>query len=321
MLEALALWFPEKELAALKSEILESPADGQCEIKALYSAISPGTERLIFCGQIPVSQYETMRCLHMGGRFPFPVKYGYSLVGKVENGPEHLRGKTVHVMHPHQNRCVVKSRDVFPVPDEVPSERATLASNMETAVNAVWDARILAGERVIVVGFGIVGSLIARLASFFPGCEIVVAERDAGKRELASQLGFSVSGGGDENGFDLAFHCSASDAGLQTAIDAVGFEGRVVETSWYGSGRVTVDLGGDFHSKRKILISSQVSSIPGARRMQWDFKRRKNLVFELLKRPEFDEHITEQLPFESLPQAYPAIRDNPTDGLARLVAY
>jgi threonine dehydrogenase-like Zn-dependent dehydrogenase len=323
MSEASALWFQAQEQAVIRSEALPEATEGWCEIRTQFSALSPGTERLVYTARVPPELAEAMRCPYMGGAFPFPVKYGYSLVGTVNAGPADWLGRAVHVLHPHQDRCVVRCEDVYALPPDVPPERATLASNLETAVNVLWDAQVALGERVLVVGFGIVGSLVARLLSIIPGVQLEVVDAAPAKQRTAAEMGFRSSSSVDAlaPSFDLAIHASASSEGLQVALDHVGFEGRVVELSWYGTRPVTVQLGGTFHNQRKRIISSQVSTIAPAQRPRWDNRRRKALVFDLLRRPEFDAHITHRVAFSDLPQVFQRLAHPPTEGLAYLVDY
>lgn len=322
MPEASALWFQAQEEAVIRPEPLPEVADGWCEIRTYFSALSPGTERLVYTARVPPGLAEDMRCPYMGGAFPFPVKYGYSLVGVVSAGPTDWQGRTVHVLHPHQDRCVVRCEDVYALPPDVPPDRATLASNLETAVNVLWDAQVALGERVLVVGFGIVGSLVARLLSLIPGVQLDVIDAAPAKRQLASEMGFSSPEiEALTPSYDLAIHASASSEGLQTALDHVGFEGRVVELSWYGTRPVSVQLGGTFHNQRKRIISSQVATIAPAQRPRWDNQRRKALVFDLLRRPEFDAHITHRVAFKDLPHVFQQLAQAPTEGLAYLVDY
>jgi threonine dehydrogenase-like Zn-dependent dehydrogenase len=322
MTEASALWFQAREKASIVPEPLPEVGDGWCEIRTHYSALSPGTERLVYKAQVPPELADAMRCPYMGGAFPFPVKYGYSLVGMVSAGPATLLGQAVHVLHPHQDCCLVRCEDIYVLPPNVPLRRATLASNLETAVNVLWDAQVCLGERVLVVGFGIVGSLVARLLSFIPGVQLEVVDTAPAKQRLASNMGFRTTRVNDlEPSFDLAIHASASSEGLQVALDAVGFEGRIVDLSWYGTQPVTIQLGGTFHHQRKRIISSQVSTIAPAQRPRWDNRRRKDLVFELLRRSEFDAHLTHTVAFEALPQLFQHLSRPPTEGLAYLVEY
>lgn len=320
--ETKALWFTQRSTAVVKKEVLNPPKKKECLVKTLFSAVSPGTERLVFTGKVPLSLYPQMRCPYMEGSFHFPLKYGYSLVGQIIQGPQARIGDLVHILHPHQNFCVVRLEDTYPVPDPVPPERATLASNLETAVTALWDSKIRLGERVLIVGFGIIGSLVARLVRFFLGTEGIVVETNQHKRELARSMGFTVSGWKSlDKTFDLAFHASGTEEGLRLAIESLGPEGRVVELSWYGTTEVTLSLGESFHAQRKKIVSSQVSSIPSELKSRWDQNRRKSLVFSLLQRSEFDQHITHSLNFSKLPQLFKELEKKPTPGLGYLVKY
>jgi threonine dehydrogenase-like Zn-dependent dehydrogenase len=257
----------------------------------------------------------------MGGRFPFPVKYGYSLVGEVTQGPTELRGRTVHVLHPHQDYAVVRCADVRPLPAGVPPARATLASNLETAVTAVWDSEVAVGERVLVVGFGVVGSLVARVLALGPAVELEISEKRPERRRLAESLGFRTSEAKTSDAYDLAFDTSGAAAGLQAAIDRVGVEGRVVAVSWYGATPARLDLGGSFHSRRKRIIGSQVGRIPGPMRARWDAPRRTELVLRLLERPELDLHLGPAVSFAELPKTYGTLIGRSLEGLSPLIIY
>jgi threonine dehydrogenase-like Zn-dependent dehydrogenase len=322
MIRARALWLAAEGRAALRTEEIAYPGgDDWCVVRALFSALSPGTERVVAEGRVPASLRQEMRCPYMGGRFPFPVKYGYSLVGEVVQGPEGLRGGLVHVLHPHQDVCVVRTADVRPLPPGVPPERATLTSNLETAVTAVWDSGVALGERVLVVGFGIVGSLIARVLSLGPAVDLEIAETRPARRALAERLGFRTSGRGETEPFDVAFDASGAAAGLQAAIDRVGVEGRVVAVSWLGEGPAGLELGGAFHSRRKRIVGSQVSRIPGPMQPRWDAARRTGLVFRLLERPEFGLHVGPAVAFTELPKVYGRLIGRSPQGLSPLVIY
>jgi len=322
MREACAFWIEDICQGAILDEELSPVKDEWCEIETLFSAVSPGTERLIFSGLVPEDLYEAMRCPYMDGNFPAPVKYGYSLVGRVVDDSNGMSGQVVHMLHPHQDRAVVRMEDTFIVPAGIPAERATLASNLETAVNAVWDSQVTVGERALVVGFGIVGSLVARVLSTIPGVEVKIVDTNPKKVGLAEKMGFSsstaIEGVSD---FDLAFHASGAGEGLQTAIDAVGFEGRIIELSWYGIKPVSLKLGRTFHRLRKRIISSQVSHLPSQMKPRWDPLRRKNLVFSLLKDEQYDSHITNAVPFTGLPGFFDDLGDYRINGLSYLVEY
>ncbi len=321
MIEARAFWLTGRGRGALKAEEVSYAGGEWCVVRALFSAVSPGTERLVAMGRVPVGLHGEMRGPYMGGRFPFPVKYGYSLVGEVVQGPTELRGRIVHVLHPHQDFCVVRSRDVRPLPADVPAARATLASNVETAVTAAWDSGLAVGERALVVGFGVIGSLIARVLSLGPAVDLTVVEARPDRRRLAESLGFRTAETALKGHYDVAFDTSGAAAGLRTAIESVGLEGRVVTASWFGIGPVPLDLGGSFHSRRKRIIASQVSHIPARLGPRWDTARRTELVFRLLARPEFDLHVGPAVAFTELAKTYRTLIGRTFQGLSPLIIY
>lgn len=315
-----ALWHDSSEHSALKQVGMETPLGKQLQVKSLYSLISTGTERLVAKGQVPETAAKAMKVPFMKGDFSFPVKYGYSLVGEVINdGP--MVGRKVHLLHPHQEIVVVDQADIFVIPENVPAKRATLASNLETAVNAVWDGGVSVGDRVMVAGFGMIGSLVARLIKMVPGVDLKVLEKDENKRFLGKQMGFDMVDNFDPAYFDIAINTTASGNALQLCIESVGQEGRVVELSWYGTREVTLKLGADFHYQRKQIISSQVSHIPSDRISRWDYRRRKEVVFKLLQTEEFDNHITNVIPFEETPAFFNQLRNNEFDGLGCCIEY
>ncbi len=320
MSSPLALWHLSARKSALQAAQNYLSHEGYCTVRALYSLVSTGTERRVALGQVPATLYADMQVPHMEGSFDFPVKYGYSLVGTIEEGPETLIGKTVHLLHPHQEWCTVPVDDVFVVPDGIPPLRAILASNLETALNAVWDAQVSAGDRVLVVGFGIIGSLTARLLRAMPAVQVSIAELHPARQQFAQQMGFTLADP-NEKAYDLAFHTSASSTGLQQCVDAVGFEGKVIEMSWYGDQPVTVHLGGTFHSQRKQIISAQVSYLPANRQSRWTYQRRKAVVFALLQDAAFDQHITDTIDFKQLPALFDQIRQGDLSALCWGVAY
>jgi len=270
-----ALWYVGAGRAELRPEHAAEPAASEVRVRALFGAISRGTERLVFQGRVPPSQYQRMRAPQMGGVFPFPAKYGYAAVGRVEQGPPALQGQIVFALHPHQSVFTVAAEAAVPVPRQVPPARAVLAANMETALNAVWDARPGPADRIVVVGGGVVGLLAARLCARIPGAEVTVVDVAPARAELARALGarFAAPQTAPE-GCDLVFHASATPAGLATALAIAGDEATIVEMSWYGEGDVAVPLGEAFHSRRLKLISSQVGEIAPSHRPRWTRSRR-----------------------------------------------
>lgn len=317
---ALSLWHDSPTISSLKSELLNLPADGQLVIKSLYSLISSGTERLVATGMVPSDSFEKMSVPYMKGSFSFPVKYGYSLVGQVVNEGKY-KGEFVHLLHPHQEECLVSAEDIYIFSKAIPPKRATLASNLETALNAVWDSKVSMGDKVLVAGFGMIGGLVARLLSFIPAVEVVILEVDEHRIQLGKKMGFEVVDRVQTKDFDISFNTTANETALQHCIESVGKEGVIVELSWYGEKKVTLDLGASFHHDRKKIMSSQVSSLPQDRLSRWDFKRRKDIVFDLLKNDIFDHHITDEITLMEAPDFFSTLRNNKFKGLACTIKY
>lgn len=313
-----ALFHLNEQDSRLKNLDLPPLLQGQVLLRSLYSMVSLGTERLVATGQVPASTWPYMEVPYQDGDFSFPIKYGYSLVARVEKGPIQLLGKEVHLMHPHQDICIVAEEAVFPLPGDVPPARATLASNMETAVNAIWDARLKPGSRVLIVGFGMIGALLAGCLRKEPGREFFVLETDPRRKKLAESLGLKCLS--EENQFDIVFHTSATASGLQSAIDLAGFEGKVIELSWYGERSVELNLGASFHHQRKVIQSSQVSHIP-THVPEMDFRKRKEIVFEILQDAWFDGLLEEAIPFEKLPDFFGKLRRQKLSGVSGLIRY
>lgn len=299
---ALACWLAEPGRAELRAEPLPALADGQVQVRSLHSAISRGTETLVFRGAVPASEWQRMRAPFQAGSFPAPVKYGYSNVGVVEQGPDSLRGRPVFCLFPHQTHYVVPAEAVHVLPPGVPPARAVLAANLETAVNALWDAAPRLGDRIAVVGGGVVGLLVAWLAGRLPGCRVQVVDPQAARREVAAHLGVDFALPHDASGdADLVIHASGRPEGLATALRLAAFEATVLELSWYGDQPVSVPLGGAFHSRRLTLKSSQVGQVAAAQRSRWTYRRRMDLALSLLTDAAPDALITDTAPFAALP--------------------
>ncbi|HYN62863.1 MAG TPA: zinc-binding alcohol dehydrogenase [Rubrivivax sp.] len=279
--------------AELRTETLPALADGQVRVRTLHSAISRGTEGVVLRGEVPASEYERMRAPFQAGDFPWPVKYGYVNVGRVEEGPAALLGRTVFCLYPHQTLYQVPADSVLPVPPGVPAGRAVLAALLGTAINALWDAAPRIGDRVAVVGGGTLGLLVAWLATRVPGCMVQVVDTVPARAELAAALGagFALPAAATPDA-DLVVHTSGAAAGLATAL----------ELSWYGSRAVEVPLGQAFHSRRLVLKSSQVGCVASAQRPRWSHRRRLALALSLLNAPVLDGLITHRSPFAELPQ-------------------
>lgn len=278
------------------------PGPGQVRVRTLRSAVSRGTETLVFRGGVPADQYERMRAPHQEGEFPGPVKYGYLNVGMVEAGDPCLLGKTVFCLHPHQTAYVVPAGAVAVVPDGVPVARAVLAGTVETAVNGLWDAAPLLGDRVAVVGAGMVGCCVARLLAVVPGVEVALVDLDPARAETARALGVAFADPDEVRGdCDLVVHTSATAAGLQRSLELLGPDGEVIDLSWYGDRTVTVELGGVFHSGRLRVRGSHVGEVALARRHRRTREQRLALALNLLRDPAFDHLLSGTSEFSQLP--------------------
>jgi NADPH:quinone reductase-like Zn-dependent oxidoreductase len=302
-LAAQACWIVAPGQAEIRTETLPPMADGEVRVRTLHSAVSRGTEGLVFRGEVPASEWQRMRAPFQAGDFPSPVKYGYVNVGVVEAGPAELIGRTVFCLYPHQTRYQVNAEAVLPLPEGVPPARAVLAAQMETAINALWDAAPVPGSRVCVVGGGVIGLLVAWLATREHGCQVEVVDTQASRAGLAEAMGavFRLPDQASGNA-GLVVHTSATSAGLATALRLAAFEATVLELSWYGSRDVSVPLGEAFHSQRLTLKSSQVGHVAPVRRGDWTHRRRLALALSLLTDPVLDRLITDTAPFHQLPQ-------------------
>ena len=302
---------------------LPDMAPGFVNVATVCSAISRGTERLVFEGRVPQSEWARMRAPHQIGDFPFPVRYGYASVGRVTDGPESLLDRHVFCLFPHQTRYRVPASAVVPIPKDVPVPRAVLAANMETALNAVWDAGLRPGTRCLVVGAGLLGALITACLSHHADLTVDVTDKRPNPVVKWADVHVNYMSPQDVSpqAYDVAFHTSASPAGLQTAIDALGFEGRVIELSWYGDRPVSVSLGGNFHANRLQIISSQVGHIAPSRRNALRYADRLALALKALKPDWLDQLITEEVPFPDLPDRMPDLLAPDAPGVATRIVY
>lgn len=309
--DARALWTIAPGRAELRRERVE-PAPGAAVVRTLRSAVSRGTERLVLAGRVPPSEVERMRAPFQDGDFPFPVKYGYMTVGRVEHGPADLAGRLVFALAPHQDRIALPPAALYPVPAGVPERRAVLAAAMETALTVVWDSGAGPGDRVLVVGAGVIGLLVAHLTAALPGADVTLVDVDPARATPAARLGLVFGDpGAAPADCDVVVNASASAEGLALAIAAAGVEASVVEASWYGDGAVPVPLGGAFHSRRLRIVGSQVGLVPPGRRIRWPARRRMAKALALLADDRLDVLLTGETPFSAAAEAYPAVLADP----------
>lgn len=320
-IQSLALWRDAPGSVAIRAGAL---GEGACLVRTRKSLISRGTERLVQAGAVPESEWTRMRAPFQEGDFPFPVKYGYAAIGEVieDKSDAGLLGRNVFALFPHQTHFRLDPAHLVPLPSGLPLRRAALAANMETALNALWDAGFGPGDRVAVVGAGLVGCLVARLAARTPGAEVTLIDVLDRRADVAAQLSvsFACAEGGPRD-CDVVFHASASAAGLRTALDCLGDEGTLVEMSWYGEGDIPAPLGGAFHARRLKIVSSQVGQVSPSRRPRWSHRRRLETALALCDDPALDALIDRETAFADLPDQLPDILAPGAEGIATLVRY
>ena len=301
---------------------LPAPGPDEVLVRTLHSGVSRGTETLVFRGGVPESQHAAMRAPFQEGDFPAPVKYGYLNVGVVEQGPAHLTGRTVFALYPHQTHYVVPADAVTVVPDTVPASRAVLAGTVETAVNALWDAAPLVGDRIAVVGAGMVGASVAAVLARFPGARVQLVDANPDRAAVAAALGVGFALPADAAGdCDLVVHASATSAGLTRSLELLAPEAKVIELSWYGDREVSVPLGEFFHSRRLVVRSSQVGGIAPARRGRRSYADRLAVALDLLADPIFDALLTGESDFADLPAVLPRLTSGELPALCHLITY
>lgn len=319
---AQAFWTLPTAKGELRSETLPPVSASEVQVRTLYSAISRGTESLIFQGQVPQSEYNRMRAPFQAGDFPGPVKYGYANVGLVEFGPENLLGRRVFCLYPHQTRYQVPADALIPLPDDVPAELAVLGANMETAVNGLWDAAPRIGDRIAVIGGGVVGCLLAWLCAQIPGTAVQLVDTNPKRGDIADALGVDFSIPDQATGDnDLVIHTSGSPAGLATALSLAGKESEVIEMSWFGNQPVTLPLGHAFHSQRLSIRSSQVGTVSPARADRKSYHDRLTLAISLLNDPVLHQLINEISAFADLPTTMARLSEPGGDTLCHRVHY
>jgi NADPH:quinone reductase-like Zn-dependent oxidoreductase len=321
-LRATAYWTLAPGHGALREETLREPGPDEALVRARHSGISRGTELLVHSGHVPAEIADRMRAPFQEGDLPGPVKYGYLSVGVVERGPERLVGRDVFCLFPHQDRYVVPAAALTPLPSGVPARRAALAGAVETAVNALWDAGPRIGDRVAVVGGGMIGCAVAALLRTFPLQRLQLVDVDPSRAPVASRLGVQlVDPASAEGGCDIVVHASGTGAGLERSLELLGDEGEVLELSWYGSHDVTVPLGSVFHPRRLSIRASQVSEIAAARRARRTHADRLSLALELLRDDAFDALISGSSPFEELPDTMRRLASGEVGALCHVVDY
>jgi len=292
------------EISILEDFEIESLKNDKVVVRSILSGISLGTERKVAIGQISEKANQTMGVPYMFGQFGFPIGYGYSLVAEVIEGDAKWLGKRVFLMHPHQDLCVVKKMDLLEIPDIINDKKATLISNMETALNGYWDGEIKGEEKILVIGFGLIGALLSGVIKINTQNSIHIFEKNPKRRKIAQEMGINIVNDIEDSEFDVVYNTAGNESSIESAFKALKREGRLIELSWYGSEKVCIDLGSDFHFKRLRIISSQVSFIPKRLESNWNYRSRREAVLELLKDPWFDQLPLKEIPFGEASQFF-----------------
>lgn len=320
MLEAIAFWIEKPGVGALRLERLPPVNEGDVLVNTLFTGVSRGTEASVFSGHVPESERERMRAPFQAGDFPGPVKYGYLNIGVVDTGPDSLVGSLVFTLYPHQSAFVVPATAVTPVPHDIPPRRAVLAGAVETAINVLWDAAPMLGDRISVVGAGMIGCCVARLARGIPGVSVTLVDVNPARKVVADQLGVSFSDAAhapaDQN---IVINTSGAGSGLQLALETVVTDGTVIEASWYGDRQATLMLGADFHSRRLTIRSSQVGAVAPSRRGSRTTHDRLLLALELLRDPAFDALLTGESSWRALPEVMASLADGSRTDLCHTI--
>ena len=321
-MDSTAYWTTAPGAGEFRRARLRPPGVGEALVRSLYSGVSRGTEMLVYRGEVPPEVAGRMRAPFQEGEFPFPVKYGYLSVGVVEQGPDDLLGRRTFCLYPHQDRYVVPVDALTVIPDDVPSRRAVLAGHVETALNALWDAPPCIGDRIAVIGGGMIGASLAVLLSRFPLGRLQLVDTDPVKRDMARAMGIeAVEPEALQAECDIIYHASTTEAGLAQGLERLGDEGELVELSWFGSHVPAVPLGTSFHARRLRITASQVSTIGRARRYRRTHAARMDLVMHMLQDPVFDALISGESGFADLPGAIAGLAQGELPTLCRAIRY
>lgn len=330
-MEARTLRFVEPRTVRVEASDVPRPGQDEVLVESRTSLVSAGTEVMIYRGEAPAGLEADEVIDALEGDLSYPLEYGYALTGRVSRVggavSSEWQDRPVFGFYPHASHVVAEPAMLEPIPDDVGGETAAFLPLAETAVNLVMDAAPGLGERVVVFGAGLVGLLTVATLASFPLADLTVVEPIPARRDLATRLGADRAvtpdalAGADVGGVDLAVEVSGTPEALDDAVSVVGYDGRVVVGSWYGSKRAELDLGGGFHRDRIEVVSSQVSTISPALRGRWDRDRRMALAWETIREVPVDELVTHRVPIEDAARAYRLLDRNPDEAIGVLLTY
>ena len=333
----LSLYFTGPRQVLTREEELPAIGDNQVLVETLFSAISPGTESLIYRGEFPEEISVDGNIASLAGNFSYPLKYGYSAVGQIvdvgDDVDSRWKGRLVAAFNPHESHFIAEPGTLIPLPDDIEPEDGVFLPNMETAINFVMDGSPLIGENVAVFGQGIVGLLTTSLLARFPLANLITLDRFPMRRKVSREVGARVCLDPDDtnlqkklteclpNGADLTYEISGSPIALDQALNATGFAGRIVIGSWYGSKRSSLSLGGKFHRSRISLISSQVSTVAPEFQGRWTKTRRFEIAWEMIRQLKPSRFITHRFHIQDAAKAYRLLDQMPEKAIQILLIY
>lgn len=305
-INAQSFWIKKKNNSYIKSHTIDSPQKNELLIQTVYSGISYGTEKIVYTGTVPDSQKELMRCPYQEGKFGSDVKYGYMNIGKVMEGSSGFKGKHVYTLYPHQTHYVLNESEVTLISESIPLKRCLLTANMETAVNGMWDTLPSCGDKILVIGSGVVGFLMAYLLKSIPGCEILLVDSDTKKSKLSKIFNINFKTQIPKNyKANIIYECSGSADIINSLSKHVRDEATICILSWYGNNVSRVKFGEEFLSKRIKIIFSQVSKVSHNRSKYWNNVQRRELAISMLNDDRLD-HLVENkmVNFNKLPKFF-----------------
>ncbi len=333
-----AVTFVGPRRAEIQRDEVSAPGPGRVLVRTRLSAISAGTELLVYRGEAPSEMAADESISALRGGLSFPLRYGYAAVGDVTQVGEgidaNLTGRRAFAFNPHESLFEAEPESLMEIPAGISYEDAVMLPSMETAVNFAMDGAPLVGENVLVIGQGVIGLLTTAVLAQMPLASLITLDTVEARREMSLELGAtasydpSVPGVMDEiaavfggHGADLVFELSGRPEALDTAIALTGYGGRIVIGSWYGTKRAPIDFGGSFHRSRIKLISSQVTTIAPELSGRWDKQRRFETAWRMVERLKPSQLVTDRFPVEEAANAYRLLDESPGDALQVLLTY